>query len=68
MSEVSYQMASWPDEDRLVAEVLVDDEIVAFVMRSGSETELTIPAPFECNLSEFMAVLELVAGEFSELP
>ena len=45
MAEISYQLASWPEEDDLVAEILIDDEIFASILcRGKGRFELRIHA------------------------
>lgn len=68
MSEISYQMASWPEEDELVAELLVGEEIVGFVRRIAGEITVTVSTSFESTLSQFSSLLSLIGNEFSTLP
>jgi hypothetical protein len=42
MRRLTYQRASWPDEDELVAELMMDGEYVAHVLRRGGALQLTI--------------------------
>ena len=68
MSNLDYQMASWPEERELVAELLVDDEIVGFVRRMDGKVTVTVAAPFESTLRQLSGVLSLIADEFSPEP
>lgn len=42
MSKLSYQLASWPEEEVVVAEILLGDEDVGYVARRGQTLELTL--------------------------
>jgi len=42
MSRLSYQLASWPDEEVVVAEIMFGDEDIGHVVRHGEKLELTI--------------------------
>jgi hypothetical protein len=57
-------MASWPEEDELVAELLAGDEIVGFVRQTDRGLTLTVTSSFETNVSELAIVLTSIAEEF----
>ena len=42
MSKLSYQLASWPEEEVVVAEILLGDKDVGHVARHGKTLELTL--------------------------
>jgi hypothetical protein len=42
MKKLSYQLASWPDEDVVVAEIYLGDKDIGHVARHGEKLELIL--------------------------
>lgn len=60
MSALTVQFASWPDEEELVAELIIDDEYVGHVVRVGRQLQVTIypqPATLHFDLTALEGVI-----------
>jgi hypothetical protein len=68
MSGLRVVLASWPDEDELVAEIWSGDDYVGDVRRRGARLRLTLaPAPSAgegLDLGDFLAVLAAAQRHF----
>ena len=58
MRKLKYQLASWPDEEVVVAEISLGDEDVGHVIRHGDNLELTLYREAEQYLRVDMTELE----------
>jgi len=63
MCALSYQLASWPDEEVLVGEILLHGEHVASVFRREDDFELAIYRRGESDLMLNMSDLESILAE-----
>ena len=63
MSKLSYQLASWPEEEIVVAEILLGDKDVGHVARHGETLELTLyRVPGEHLTVELEAMEQVLAA------
>ncbi len=64
MAKLSYQLASWPEEDVVVAEIFLDSEDVGHIARHGERLDFTLyraqPHNLELEVSELEALLRAV--------
>lgn len=66
-----YQLASWPDEENLVGEILLDDEHAATVLlRDGGPVLLIHASPDEktLNLGSFIEMLSEIPARLGRAP